>query len=71
MAGGANLGDDQDEGITGINVVPLVDIVLVLLIVFMVTTQFVQDDLHNRTPPNVKIELPKAASATETSPVLR
>ncbi len=70
MAGGTNFGDDQDEGITGINIVPLVDVVLVLLIIFMVTTHFVQEDLRNRIPPNVKIELPKAASATETHPTL-
>jgi biopolymer transport protein TolR len=36
MAGGAT--DQPDEAITGINVTPLVDITLVLLIIFMVTT---------------------------------
>ena len=36
MAGGAM--NEVDEGITGINVTPLVDITLVLLIIFMVTT---------------------------------
>lgn len=29
---------DDDEGIVGINVTPLVDIILVLLVIFMVTT---------------------------------
>ncbi|RZA12005.1 MAG: biopolymer transporter ExbD, partial [Proteobacteria bacterium] len=29
--------DNDDEGISGINVTPLVDIMLVLLIIFMVT----------------------------------
>ncbi len=70
MAGGAKLGGDDDEGISEINVVPLVDIMMVLLVIFMVTTQFVQDELKNRTPPNVPIELPKAASAQETNPQL-
>lgn len=36
MAGGAD--DNSGEAITGINVTPLVDIVLVLLIIFMVAT---------------------------------
>ncbi|MFW2388809.1 MAG: biopolymer transporter ExbD, partial [Polyangiales bacterium] len=36
MAGGARSGDDDDL-ITDINVTPLVDVVLVLLIILMVT----------------------------------
>ena len=35
----ATLGDDDDDdGITGINITPMVDIMLVLLVIFMVTT---------------------------------
>lgn len=67
---GAIGGDDDDEGITQINVVPLVDIMLVLLIIFMVSTEFVQHELKNRIPPNIPIELPKAASAEDTEPSL-
>ncbi|MEZ4268891.1 MAG: biopolymer transporter ExbD [Myxococcota bacterium] len=67
---GALGGDEDDEGITQINVVPLVDIMLVLLIIFMVSTEFVQHELKNRIPPNIPIELPKAASAEETEPSL-
>ena len=39
MAGGSQLYEDDDAGrmITDINVTPLVDIMLVLLIIFMVT----------------------------------
>ena len=70
MAGSSQLGDEDEDGITGINVVPLVDIVLVLLIIFMVTTEFVQEELRNPLPPNVKIELPAAASGEETNPSL-
>ncbi len=70
MAGGANLGGDEDEGITGINVVPLVDIMMVLLVIFMVTTEFVQNELRNRVPPNVPVELPKASTAEDTNPSL-
>jgi biopolymer transport protein ExbD len=54
MAGGAQ---DSDEGITGINVTPLVDVTLVLLIIFMVTTKIVM----NQTVP---LDLPKAAKGT-------
>lgn len=46
-----------DDAITGINVTPLVDITLVLLIIFMVTTRIVL----NQTVP---LDLPKAASGT-------
>jgi len=68
MAGGVSF--DEDEGINHINVVPLVDIMLVLLIIFMVTTEFVQQDLKNRIPPNIPVELPQAASAEDTNPSL-
>ena len=62
--------EDGDEGLNAINVVPLVDIMLVLLIIFMVSTEFVQHELKNRIPPNIPVELPKAASAEETEPSL-
>src|SRR5271167_2977383 len=54
MAGGA-LSDE--DAITGINVTPLVDVTLVLLIIFMVTTKIVL----NQTVP---LDLPKAATGT-------
>ena len=53
MAAKANF---QDEPITEINVVPLVDIVLVLLIIFMVTANFM-------AKPAIDMELPKADTA--------
>ncbi len=56
MAGGAAQ-DTTDDAITGINVTPLVDITLVLLIIFMVTTKIVM----NQTVP---LDLPKAATGT-------
>ena len=55
MAGGA--GQESDEAITGINVTPLVDITLVLLIIFMVTTKIVMNS-------SVPLDLPKAATGT-------
>ena len=57
MAGGAN-GDDE-EGINGINVTPLVDITLVLLIIFMVTASYIVKE-------TIEIELPRAAHGGET-----
>ncbi len=58
MAGGAGM--DEDEGIiSGINVTPLVDVVLVLLIILMVTAkQLVQQDA-------IAMELPTANTGGE------
>src|SRR3954470_9306128 len=57
MAGGAS--DSSEEEITGINVTPLVDIVLVLLIIFMVTANFIVRD-------TVEVDVPRAANGGET-----
>ena len=59
MAGTNNIGDD-DAGrmIVDVNVTPLVDITLVLLIIFMVTASYI-------VSPAIKVDLPKAASGTE------
>jgi biopolymer transport protein ExbD len=54
---------NADEPITGINVTPLVDITLVLLIVFMVTAQLIAGQ-------GVPLDLPKAATAGATQSVL-
>jgi len=61
MAGAANSNDD--EIISAINVTPLVDIVLVLLIVLMVTSSY----LVNKA---INVELPKAATGEATTPTL-
>jgi biopolymer transport protein ExbD len=59
MAGGANFGGDDDNAmIVGINVTPLVDITLVLLIIFMVTASYI-------VSPAIKVDLPKAASGSD------
>jgi biopolymer transport protein ExbD len=57
--------DAGDDGIvTGINVTPLVDILLVLLIVFMVSARFVDE-------AGLKVQLPKAAQAqADATPAL-
>ena len=60
MAGGAQ--SDGDETITGINVTPLVDITLVLLIIMMVTAKIIVSQ-------SVPLDLPKAASGTDVQVV--
>jgi len=53
---------DQHEGeeaITGINITPMVDIVLVLLIIFMVTTSVIVNQ-------SIRVDLPKAANVDES-----
>jgi biopolymer transport protein ExbD len=56
MAGGFNTDDDL---IAGINVTPLVDVVLVLLIIFMITAPALYQSA-------IKVQLPKAKSGEET-----
>lgn len=52
---------DNNESIAEINVVPLVDIILVVLIIFMVTApMFIK--------PTINVNLPKAASGDQTAP---
>lgn len=53
--------EQEEELITGINVTPLVDITLVLLIIFMVTAVYI-------VAPAIKVNLPRAATA-ESTPV--
>jgi biopolymer transport protein ExbD len=57
MAGAKGSGDD--EILADINITPLVDIMLVLLIIFMVTASTIMDD-------SILIELPEAATGEET-----
>ena len=57
----ASSSHDDDDTITGINVTPLVDITLVLLIIFMVTASFI-------VAPAVKVELPQVSKADEPPP---
>jgi len=61
MAAAINYTDEGDDSIiSDINVTPLVDIVLVLLIVFMITVPSIVNN------PSIKVELPKAASGDDT-----
>jgi biopolymer transport protein ExbD len=60
MAGNATR---ADEAIVGINVTPLVDITLVLLIIFMVTAKMIAGQ-------GIPLDLPKAATAGAAQSVL-
>jgi biopolymer transport protein ExbD len=60
MAGKASGGDDGDV-ISDINVTPLVDIMLCLLVIFMVTTSYVVAD-------SLKVDLPEASTGDATEP---
>jgi len=57
MAGGSL--DQEETEITGINVTPLVDVMLVLLIVFMVTSTYIVQQ-------SIQVQLPKADSGENT-----
>lgn len=59
MAGGTS---NKGEIIAGINVTPLVDVVLVLLVVFIVTAKII-------STPAMSMDLPQAASGSETQVV--
>ncbi len=53
--------DNSDDLQSEINVVPLVDIILVVLIIFMVTAPMIMK-------PSINVNLPKAASGEATVP---
>ena len=57
MAG--KLGGQGEEPLTDINIVPLVDIILVVLIIFMVTATYI-------VKPSIKVNLPDAATGEPT-----
>ncbi len=52
---------NEDSAISEINVVPLVDIILVVLIIFMVTAPMIMK-------PSINVNLPKAATGDKTTP---
>ena len=57
MAAGSQ-GGDEDGMVSGINVTPLVDICLVLLIIFMVTAKWINQQ-------SLPLDLPKAANGQD------
>ncbi|MBK7756758.1 MAG: biopolymer transporter ExbD [Deltaproteobacteria bacterium] len=55
----AKLGGNDDDPIVDINITPLVDIILVVLIIFMVTATYIME-------PSIKVSLPEAATGEAT-----
>ena len=60
---GASFSPGGDETVSGINMTPLVDITLVLLVVFLVTAKVM-------VAQTLPLDLPRAGSGTETQTVL-
>jgi len=54
---------DADEMISGINITPLVDVVLVLLVVLMVTSSYLASQ-------GIPVDLPKGATGESTASIL-
>lgn len=57
----SKISGENDEPISDINIVPFVDIILVVLIIFMVTTPLIMK-------PSLNVNLPKSGSGDETTP---
>jgi biopolymer transport protein ExbD len=57
-----NRGDDSDSVFTEINVTPLVDVMLVLLVVFIITAPLI-------VPQNMKVNLPKTEAPASDSKI--
>lgn len=64
MAGSSIYQDEDERGITDINVTPFVDVLLVLLVVFMVTAKLI-------VARGVEIDKPKASTGGEVQSTLR
>jgi len=57
------VGGGKRQGIVGINVTPMVDVVLVLLVIMMVSATYIVSQ-------SLKVELPKSASTDEQVPMV-
>src|SRR6476469_2948214 len=60
---GASVGKSRGKSIVGINMTPMVDIMLVLLVIMMVSANFIVSQTMN-------VDLPKAASGERSPPAL-
>ncbi len=57
---GFHLGEDHDAGITEMNLIPLIDIMLVLMIIFLVTATVAN--------PSIPLALPKTSAEINNAP---
>jgi len=63
MAGGG----DQDEIISNINITPMVDVMLVLLVIFMITANFMKKESININLPTAEKADPNLKESTRIS----
>jgi biopolymer transport protein ExbD len=52
--------DPEDDLVTGVNITPIVEVALVLLVVFVVTSSLILSK-------SIQVEVPRAATGTETA----
>jgi biopolymer transport protein ExbD len=58
---GAKIGGDDEGPVADINITPFVDVMLVVLIIFMVTTPIIMK-------PSINVNLPKSVSGEQSTP---
>ena len=58
-----SMGDEDDQPVADINITPMVDIMLVLLIIFMLTANIINN-------PSIEVNLPEAATGEGTEPTI-
>ncbi len=63
MGGAASMSRGKRGSIVGINITPMVDVVLVLLVIMMVSATYIVSQ-------SLKVELPKSASSDEAVPTV-
>jgi biopolymer transport protein TolR len=59
MAGMSNMGGDENRPLGEINITPLVDVMLVLLVIFMVTAPMLESGIPIELPKATAKQLPK------------
>jgi biopolymer transport protein ExbD len=64
MAGGSS---NEDEEIGSINITPMVDVILVLLVIFMVTANFLKKESLNINLPKVAASDPNVAESVQVA----
>lgn len=60
-------GSNEDEVIDGINITPMVDVILVLLVIFMVTANFLKKESININLPKVQAADPNVSKSVQVA----